>query len=130
VLDTGTGTVSYANAGHNPPVHVTLDGAAIPLQHKRAPMLGAFEHLVYSTGTLTLAPGDILCCFSDGVTEAHDPAKNLFGDARLCETLAAHAGSDLVSLEAQLVGAVDRFIGSAPIADDLTLLLLRWNGAS
>jgi serine phosphatase RsbU (regulator of sigma subunit) len=52
----------------------------------------------------------------------------LFGDERLCATLAAHADEDLATLEAHVVGAVDRFIGSAPIADDLTLLLLRWNG--
>jgi phosphoserine phosphatase RsbU/P len=128
VLDTATGVISYANAGHNPPVHVSRSGVATPLRHVRAPMLGAFEHIAYRTGTISMAPGDILCCFSDGVTEAHDPAKALFGDARLCTTLAAHATEDLATLEAQVVGAVDRFIGSAPIADDLTLLLLRWNG--
>jgi sigma-B regulation protein RsbU (phosphoserine phosphatase) len=91
-------------------------------------MLGMFEHVVYRTGTLALAPGDTLCCFSDGITEAHNPNRELFGDARLCETVGNHAGADLVTLEAQVVGAVDRFIGSAAIADDLTLLLLRWNG--
>ena len=91
-------------------------------------MLGMFEEIVYSTGKLTLAPGDTLCCFSDGITEAHDPTKALFGDARLLATLEAHAGADLATLEGQVVGAVDRFIGSAAIADDLTLLLLRWNG--
>ena len=128
VLDTATGEISYANAGHNPPVHVSHSGFATPLRHVRAPMLGAFEKIVYRTGKISMAPGDILCCFSDGVTEAHDPAKALFGDARLCATLAAHVGEDLATVEAQVVGAVDRFIGSAPIADDLTLLLLRWHG--
>ena len=128
VLDTATGEISYANAGHNPPVHVSHSGVTTPLRHVRAPMLGAFEQIVYRTGTISMAPGDILCCFSDGVTEAHDPTKALFGDERLCATLAAHADEDLATLEAHVVGAVDRFIGSAPIADDLTLLLLRWNG--
>jgi len=94
----------------------------------RAPMLGMFEEIVYQTGRMTLAPGETLCCFSDGITEAHDTAKALFGDARLFATLQAHATDDLATLEAQVVGAVDRFIGSAAIADDLTLLLLRWNG--
>jgi phosphoserine phosphatase RsbU/P len=128
VLDTATGEIAYANAGHNPPAHISRDGVARPLQHVRAPMLGMFEEIVYSTGKLTLAPGDTLCCFSDGITEAHDPTKALFGDARLLATLEAHAGADLATLEGQVVGAVDRFIGSAAIADDLTLLLLRWNG--
>jgi sigma-B regulation protein RsbU (phosphoserine phosphatase) len=130
VLDTTTGAVSYANAGHNPPVHITPDGIATPLAHVRAPMLGMFEQAAYTTGTLALGPGDTLCCFSDGVTEAHDPTNALFGGPRLFETLEANASADLATLEAHVVGAVDRFIGSAAIADDLTLLLLRWNGPS
>lgn len=128
VLDTATGEVAFANAGHNPPLHITPNGVATPLKHVRAPMLGMFEQVVYRTGTLALAPGDTLCCFSDGITEAHNPSRELFGDARLGETFANRADADLATMEAQVVGAVDRFIGSAPIADDLTLLLLRWNG--
>jgi phosphoserine phosphatase RsbU/P len=128
VLDTMTGEVTFANAGHNPPVHVKPDGSAAPLQHVRAPMLGVMEGIVYRTGTLMLRPGETLCCFSDGVTEAHDPDKALFGDARLIAALASNAGAELVEIEAAVLGEVDRFIGSAPIADDLTLLLLRWNG--
>jgi sigma-B regulation protein RsbU (phosphoserine phosphatase) len=128
VLDTMTGEVTFANAGHNPPVHVKPDGSATPLQHVRAPMLGVMEGIVYRTGTLVLGPGETLCCFSDGVTEAHDPDKALFGDARLIAALASNAGAELAAIEAAVLGEVDRFIGSAPIADDLTLLLLRWNG--
>jgi sigma-B regulation protein RsbU (phosphoserine phosphatase) len=128
VLDTTTGEVAFTNAGHNPPLHITREGVVTPVKHVRAPMLGMFEQVVYRTGALALAPGDTLCCFSDGITEAHNANRELFGDARLCETFANHAGADLVTLEAQVVGAVDRFIGSAAIADDLTLLLLRWNG--
>jgi sigma-B regulation protein RsbU (phosphoserine phosphatase) len=128
ILDTMTGEVAFANAGHNPPVHVKPDGSATPLQHVRAPMLGVMEGIVYRTGTLMLGPGETLCCFSDGVTEAHDPDKALFGDARLIAVLARNAGAELAAIEAAVLGEVDRFIGSAPIADDLTLLLLRWNG--
>jgi phosphoserine phosphatase RsbU/P len=128
ILDTETGEVVFANAGHNPPVHVRPDGTAQPVQHVRAPILGAVEGIAYRTGTLVLAPGDTLCCFSDGVTEAHDPDKALFGDPRLLAALASNAGADLAAMEAAVIGEVDRFIGSAPIADDLTLLLLRWNG--
>ena len=128
VLDTATGEVSFANAGHNPPVHVKADGTAAPLRHVRAPILGAMEGIAYRTGSLTLAPGDTLCCFSDGVTEAHDPDKALFGDARLVAALARNAGADLAAMEAAVIGEVDRFIAAAPVADDLTLLLLRWNG--
>jgi sigma-B regulation protein RsbU (phosphoserine phosphatase) len=128
ILDTATGEVVFANAGHNPPVHVKPDGSAAPVQHVRAPILGAVEGIAYRTGTLMLAPGDTLCCFSDGVTEAHDPDKALFGDPRLLAALTSNAGADLAAMEAAVIGEVDRFIGSAPIADDLTLLLLRWNG--
>ncbi|HEX3993801.1 MAG TPA: PP2C family protein-serine/threonine phosphatase [Acetobacteraceae bacterium] len=61
VLDTETGEVAFANAGHNPPLHVEQGGVATPVKHLRAPMLGMFEEVVYRTGTLTLAPGDTLC---------------------------------------------------------------------
>jgi sigma-B regulation protein RsbU (phosphoserine phosphatase) len=127
-LDLTTGQIAFANAGHNPPIHVTRDGTAKPLRHVRAPMLGAFETVTYRTGTLALAPGDTLCCFSDGVTEANNPAMELFGDLRLIATLSGCATADLAAIEAAVVGAVDRFIGSASVADDLTILLLRWNG--
>ncbi|HET6306370.1 MAG TPA: PP2C family protein-serine/threonine phosphatase [Rhodopila sp.] len=129
ILDTTTGEVAFANAGHNPPVHVRRDGSAAPVRHARAPILGAMEGVAYPACSLTLAPGETLCCFSDGVTEAHDPDKALFGDARLVDALARNAGAELAAMEAAVIGEVDRFIGSAPIADDLTLLLVRWNGS-
>ena len=128
VLDTRTGTVAFANAGHNPPVRVRADGRAALLEHPPAPMLGVMEEVRYATGTLALAPGDTLCCYSDGITEAHDPQDQLFGEGRLLDTLSRHAGDGLMAMEAALIGAVDRYIASAAVADDLTVLLLRWNG--
>lgn len=128
VLDTVTGTVAFANAGHNPPVQVRADGGAALVAHPPAPMLGVMEEVGYATGTLALAPGDTLCCYSDGITEAHDPGNALFGEDRLLEVLSRHAGDGLMAMEAGVIGAVDRYIASAAVADDLTLLLLRWNG--
>jgi sigma-B regulation protein RsbU (phosphoserine phosphatase) len=128
VLDTRTGDVSFANAGHNPPFLVNASARPEPLAHVRAPMLAVMDDLVYRTGHIRMAPGETLVCFSDGIPEAHNEAGELFGDARFVDVLAQVAIADLVGIEAATVGAVDRFIGSAPIADDLTLLMVRWNG--
>ena len=127
MLDTRTGEVAFASAGHNPPVHVTAAGTAL-LEHEVAPALGVMEGICYPLGTLRLAPGDTLCCYSDGVTEAQDPGEALFGEDRLLAALAGPPAAELASIEGAVLGEVDRFIGSAPVADDLTLLLLRWNG--
>ena len=128
VLDTATGEVQFANAGHNSPVHVTAAGQAAAIEHRRAPIMGVLDGLSYPLGRLRMAPGDTLCCFSDGVTEALDPGNQLYGDERLEAALRRHAGADLATIEAGVIGDVDRFIGSAPVADDITLLTLRWNG--
>ena len=128
VLDTATGEVLFANAGHNSPVHVTAAGTAAAVEHERAPIMGVLDGITYKLSRLQMAPGDTLCCFSDGVTEALDPGNALYGDDRLEAVLRRHAGADLAALEAGVIGDVDRFIGSAPVADDITLLTLRWNG--
>jgi sigma-B regulation protein RsbU (phosphoserine phosphatase) len=126
--DTATGAFGYANAGHPPPLLVRPDGTVSALPGRSRPMLGVIERLVYPTEHFVFAPGETLVGFSDGVIEAHDPAKALFGEERLARTLQDTHGQDAATMLAAVIQEVDRFIGLAPIADDVTLLLLRWNG--
>ncbi len=129
VLDTSSGEVAFANAGHNPPYVVRKGGAVeiVPSQHTLA--LGVIDDAQYPTGTLRLGPGDALVCFSDGVTEALESGGTLFGEARLVATLAATAGASPMEMAAQVVADVDRFVGTTPIADDVTVLAVAYYGA-
>jgi len=133
VLDTSSGDIHYANAGHNPP-YVVRAGGAIELVPSQGTMaLGILEDGQYATGTVRLAPGESLVCFSDGVTEALETSGELFGEHRLVATLATQAGATQagaqpMEIAAQVVADVDRFIGTAPMADDITVLVVAYYG--
>jgi sigma-B regulation protein RsbU (phosphoserine phosphatase) len=90
--------------------------------------MGVLEEFSYATERRRLLPGETLVCFTDGVTEAHSPTQELFGDDRLERTIAAAPDLALDAMLAGIIGAVDQFMSIAPVADDVTLLLLRWLG--
>ena len=127
-LDLKTGEVAYANAGHPPPLLSGPDGTVVPLPCRRRPIMGVQEEFTYATERRVMRPGETLVCFTDGVTEAHNPRQELFGDHRLQRNLGVAANAGLEAILAGIVGEVDQFMGIAPVADDVTLLLLRWNG--
>jgi serine phosphatase RsbU (regulator of sigma subunit)/anti-sigma regulatory factor (Ser/Thr protein kinase) len=125
VLNTTTGEVRYVNAGHNPPV-LNEHGRSSFLSCKPGLVLGAMNAVTYRQGTFNLHAGDGLVLYTDGVTEACDPDNNLFGDGRLLDTL---NGSNMVDIQGRLndvVKTVDAFSGTAPQADDITMLAFRW----
>jgi sigma-B regulation protein RsbU (phosphoserine phosphatase) len=128
VLDTASGELQYANAGHNPPYVMRKDGAIELVPSQGAMALGIMEESRYVTGTLRLAPGESIVCFSDGVTEALDHHGGLFGESRLVATLTAKAGAAPAELAAQIVADVDLFMGTAPMADDITVLTVAYYG--
>jgi sigma-B regulation protein RsbU (phosphoserine phosphatase) len=126
VLDTRTGHVTYCNGGHNPPYVLRSDGSVEPLAETGGMAVGLFEDASYEAGHVTLARGDSLFTYTDGVTEATDPAGEEFTTARLapCLERCHRLGLDAVI---QRVGAeVTAFAGEAPQADDITMLALRY----
>jgi sigma-B regulation protein RsbU (phosphoserine phosphatase) len=128
LLDTSTGEIAFANAGHNPPYAVRKKGGVDIVASQGTMALGIVEDQVYKTATVRLTPGDTLLCFSDGVTEALERDGGLFGEHRLVATLAAKAGASPMEIAAQVVEDVDRFIGTTPMADDITVLALTYYG--
>lgn len=128
VLNTDTGEILYANAGHNPPYVLRTTGMVEALPGAGAMALGILEEMRYSTQSARLTPGETLVCFSDGVTEANDSAGALFGDARLMEVLSRQVDNHPTDILSTVVGEVDRYIALAPMADDVTLLIVRYNG--
>lgn len=128
ILDCVTGELTFSNAGHNPPARIAPDGAVSWLPLPRGVFLGIMEEAVYRTATVTLAPGEKLFAFTDGVTEAQNPAQELYGAERLQATLARSAGLPPEGLDAAVMQAVTEYAGEAEQADDITVLTLLYRG--
>jgi serine phosphatase RsbU (regulator of sigma subunit) len=122
VLDPSTGTLRYANAGHNPP-YVHTRGGVVELRATGMP-LGAMPDMRYEEKEATLAPGDTVLLHSDGLVEAHDRERRMFGFPRLAELMNdCTGGPELIQL---LLGELDGFTGPDwEQEDDITLVALQ-----
>ena len=125
VLDLESGRLCFANAGHLPP-HVGGVAGAGTLEASGLP-LGLIDGERYEEHSVELAPGDELLLYSDGVTEARDAAGELFGLARLRETLAGApaAAGTFADGSALLREAVAAFAGGRELGDDVTIVRIR-----
>ena len=130
VLDFASGEVHYASAGHNPPVLLRAGARPEYLPTHGDPVAGAMTGIAFTTDTLTLNPGDALALYTDGVTEAMNPVQELYGEARLLEHLAEHDGLDVRAACQALAADVHAFASGAEQSDDITMLVLRYNGPS
>jgi phosphoserine phosphatase RsbU/P len=129
VLDTQSGEIIYANAGHNPPYILSASGKVDALPRAGAVPLGVMDDVHYETQRLALAPGDTLVCYSDGVTEAVDASGALYGEPRLATALASYPGEHPTEVLTAVVADVDAYMALTPMADDVTLLVVRYNGS-
>ena len=127
-LDIATGRLVYANAGHPSPCLCDAGGRVIQLAGTGGTALGVIEDLPYREAEALLAPGSLLVMFTDGVSEAFDPAQAEFGEGRLVATLEGLTDRDAQAAVDTVVAAVDAFAAGAPQADDLTCLALKWFG--
>jgi sigma-B regulation protein RsbU (phosphoserine phosphatase) len=120
------GSFTYCNAGHNPPILVTPAG--MRRLEVGGVVLGLFEQATFSEETLRLRPGDFVVAFSDGVSEALNEAGEEFSDERLLARVHEHrAGTPQEVLDA-LLKDVRAFCGDAPQSDDVTLVMVRYDG--
>jgi len=121
-IDNDLGVLTYANAGHFPPVLVRADGSIERLE-QGGPVLGVFADANYDQDTVALQPGDRLVFFTDGITEARRADDEEFGEARLIEQVVTNRGCSAPSLQARLAEAVASFTGGV-FQDDATLIVL------
>jgi serine phosphatase RsbU (regulator of sigma subunit) len=120
------GEFTYCNAGHNAPILVSSSG--MRRLETGGVVLGLFEHASFEEETITLTPGDLIVAFSDGVTEALNPEGEEFTDDRLIEcVLAQKSNSPQTALNA-LLAEVRAFCADATQSDDVTVVLVRYNG--
>lgn len=123
-----TGTLTYCNAGHNPPFLLTRSGAVQRLDQGGL-VLGLFQHAAYDEESLQLHSGDVLVVFSDGVSEALSVAGEEFGEDRILTCLQPHLQDDPPALLARLLAVVREFTKGAVQSDDVTALVLRYVGS-
>lgn len=124
-LDTNTGRLAFANAGHNP--GLIYDAKADRFHElKRCGLpLGILPDAPYEQGRATLAAGNLLLLYTDGLTEAVNGAMEEFGLQRLKETIRSGAQGTAQELIAAIEQALDAFVGDAPPFDDVTLVVVK-----
>lgn len=124
VIDPTTWRLTYINAGQTPPLLRRRTGSIEALT-TGGMALGMFDRATYVAAELTLQPGDLLVAYSDGVTEAEDPAGTPFDEVGLRQLLATHHDEALDDLGETIVAAVVAHADSVRLADDLTVLAAR-----
>jgi serine phosphatase RsbU (regulator of sigma subunit) len=124
LLDPATGDVEYTNAGHNPGIHLKTDGSMQELSSHGLP-LALFPGKPYGSSRFTLALGDLLCLYTDGVTEANSPDGTEFGFPRLKEFLGGQVGKVPTDIEESLLKELEDHAQGEPFADDRTLVMIR-----
>ena len=122
-VDVLTGKLSFANAGHNPPVIVHADGKCEYLKSRAGFVLAGMEGMMYRANEMTLNKGDRLFLYTDGVTEATDKNEALYGEERLQSYMEKNKTLKAEDLLSGLKEDIDRFVGDAPQFDDITMLL-------
>ena len=124
VIDLESGMVTYANAGHNPPIirHKNSDDL-IELSRTGA-ALGIFDDIDVNECEVSLEPGDWLFLYTDGVTEAFSVNEEMFGTKRLFEILLNKKYSSSIDILDMIEKSVHGFITGAELSDDITLAVI------
>src|SRR5947209_6950449 len=124
-LDPLTGSLSFINAGHNPPLIAHAAGGAMEQLDSGGLPLGIMPDGEYREGRTQLRPGDALVTYSDGVTEQTNPRGEEFGAARLQEVIAQNVGLTAAGIRDKIESALSKFAQGTPAVDDITLVIVK-----
>lgn len=130
ILDLRTGEVQYASGAHNPAYILGSRGVRSTVDEPAGTVIGVFDDLVFETNRLQLEPSETIYVDTDGITEAMDVDRKLFGAPRVEAFLARSAGQSAPELIEGIIDEVRRFTGGAPQSDDQTAIAVRYQGSS
>ena len=120
-IDPSRRKLTYANAGHNPQLVIRSNGS-VDMLVPGGTVLGVFQESTYEQGLMSLAPGDRLVFYTDGITEGRNPAGEEFNEERLAASALGHRTLDAGDMLAAVLGDVERFNAGA-YEDDATLIV-------
>jgi sigma-B regulation protein RsbU (phosphoserine phosphatase) len=124
IIDTANGRMEYGQGGHNPPILLPAQGE--PAYEPSGGMpLGVFDDAKFGQRQLDLKPGETLLVYTDGVTEAMNAKRQLFGEERLKEALRGQSILSPEKLTQRVVAEVAKFASGAEPSDDITLLAIK-----
>jgi serine phosphatase RsbU (regulator of sigma subunit) len=125
VLDTETGSLTYCNAGHNPPYLFRKQEGSQPIALKPTGLpIGLDEGAAWESATINIDPGSVLVLYTDGIPEALNNEGQVFSDSSLVEVVANSLDQPIEVIQKSLLDAVYNFMGDIYSYDDITLLVL------
>lgn len=126
ILNIKTGELSYTNAGHNPPLKISRKDGVMPLNEAHCPIIGIDDDFSFCSKTIMLESFDMICIYTDGVTEAFDEKKQMFSEERLIEEVSGHREYTASKLADEVFQTVQSFSEKMPQFDDITILNVRY----
>jgi sigma-B regulation protein RsbU (phosphoserine phosphatase) len=131
ILDTGTGKLTYCNAGHNPP-YLFSGSTKEEMQAlgQTGPPLGILEGVAWKKKSVRLSPGDVLVLYSDGITEAQNKEGAFYGEERLQKAARAALTRPAQGIEDEIMSDVRGFVADAPQQDDIALVVVTRDSAT
>ncbi|MCH8558509.1 MAG: SpoIIE family protein phosphatase [Balneolia bacterium] len=130
VLDLRTGEFSYCNGGHNLPFLLRADGTVSMLEDVGGLLLGKFGFAQYESHTITLKPGDTLFTYTDGISEAENGNRELYGEDRMMRLLERTIGKPVETVVKSAFLDVLKFAEAHEQSDDITAMAVRFGGLS
>ncbi|MBQ7624859.1 MAG: serine/threonine-protein phosphatase, partial [Clostridia bacterium] len=128
ILELSTGKLKAANAGHEYPAIKAPGGKFELLKDEHGLFIGGMPGIKYKEYELTLEPGSQIFLYTDGVPEAADGDRKMFGDGRMLEALNAEKDASPRKILENVRASVDGFVKNAEQFDDLTMLCLEYRG--
>ena len=125
LYDSRTQTLYYSNAGHNPLLVLKNNGNTVSEEVVKGAAIGFLKGYKYKLGRLELEKGDVLVYYTDGITEAENRKKELYGKERLKKVLEESRGMDSEAIKNSILKSVDSFREGYEQVDDITLLVIK-----
>ena len=130
ILTISTGELVYSNAGHEYPALKRRAGKFELVKEKHSPPVATLEDIRFKGGKINLYEGDVIFLYTDGVTEATNIGKELFGEERLLTALNENLDKSVEDIDKNVRTSIDHFVKDAPQFDDITILALQYHGVA
>ena len=125
VYDSSSGSIVCANAGHNPPFILHPDGDLSEIARCEGLPLGVQEGKVYDQHFIKLSKGETLILYTDGITEAMNKNKELYGEQRFKESIISAKDKPLSEISTIILDGIENFTQGAENSDDITFLMIK-----